>query len=394
MMRLVLPIVLGCLMLSSSPFLSAQENGSTQARPLFNGVDLTGWVRVNTPEETWSVQDGMLVCTGKPIGELRTDRMYQNFVLEVEWRHLVPGGNAGIFLWADDITARGQPFHRGIEVQVLEHAYGNTDSYTTHGDIFPIHGAKMVPRNGRGGDRAFPTESRALPSPQWNHYRITCQDGSVALEVNGKEVTRGDQCSPRKGYICLESEGGVVHYRNLKIQELPDTPVEPQMVAIADRGFQSLYSGLDLRGWKQAVGSGLWKPSDWVLRFEGQADQSESLISERMFGPGRWICDFQLPEADSQLRWQWGDDESPIFRIASDLPEVNAALVKPGSWNRMEVAASDHQIVAWINSKEVLRQPAKIDRPIPWKLLPRGKVSLANLYYSDRTGSLDANGNR
>lgn len=188
----------------------------------------------------------------------------------------------------------------------------------------------------------------------------------------------------------MESEGGVVHYRNLKIQELPDTPVEPHMVAIADRGFQSLYSGLDLRGWKQAVGSGLWKPSDWVLRFEGQADQSESLITERMFEPGRWICDFQLPEADSQLRWQWGDDESSIFRIASDLPEVSAALVKPGAWNRMEVAASDQQIIAWINSKEVLRQPAKIDRPIPWKLLPRGKVSLANLYYSERTGSLDA----
>ncbi|MFM8408356.1 MAG: family 16 glycoside hydrolase [Pirellulaceae bacterium] len=75
MMRLVLPIVLGCLMLIGSPFLSAQEPGSTPARPLFNGVDLTGWVRVNTPEETWSVQEGMLVCSGKPIGELRTDRM-------------------------------------------------------------------------------------------------------------------------------------------------------------------------------------------------------------------------------------------------------------------------------------------------------------------------------
>ncbi|MFO0064668.1 MAG: hypothetical protein ACK523_01775, partial [Pirellulaceae bacterium] len=115
---------------------------------------------------------------------------------------------------------------------------------------------------------------------------------------------------------------------------------------------------------------------------------------ERMFGPGRWICDFQLPEADSQLRWQWGDDESPLFRIASDLPEVTSASVKPGAWNRLEVAASDHQIVAWVNGKEVLRQPAKIDRPIPWKLLPRGKVSLANLYYTDRTGSLDATGNR
>ena len=39
---------------------------------------------------------------------------------------MVPGGNAGVFVWADDITSRGVPFHRGIEVQVLENAYGNT----------------------------------------------------------------------------------------------------------------------------------------------------------------------------------------------------------------------------------------------------------------------------
>ncbi|MCB1230342.1 MAG: DUF1080 domain-containing protein, partial [Verrucomicrobiae bacterium] len=109
-------------------------------RPLLNGKDLTGWVVVNTAPSTWSFnEEGYLVCTGKPIGEIRTEKMYQNFILEVEWRHLKPKGNAGIFLWADDITARGQPFHRGIEVQVLENAYGDTQSHTTHGDIFPIH---------------------------------------------------------------------------------------------------------------------------------------------------------------------------------------------------------------------------------------------------------------
>lgn len=72
-----------------------------------------------------------LICSGKPMGELRTDRMYQNFILELEWRHMVPKGNAGIFVWADDITAQGVPFHRSIEVQVLENAYGNTESHTT-----------------------------------------------------------------------------------------------------------------------------------------------------------------------------------------------------------------------------------------------------------------------
>ena len=98
----------------------AEEDGF---RPLFNGKDLSGWVAVNTAPSTWTVVDGMIHCTGQPTGEMRTERMYQNFIMEVEWRHLKPKGNAGIFIWADDITARGQPFHRGIEVQVLEKGY-------------------------------------------------------------------------------------------------------------------------------------------------------------------------------------------------------------------------------------------------------------------------------
>jgi hypothetical protein len=185
-------ILLACIFSLGS--LSAADPDGFE--PLFNGKDLTGWVVVNTAPSTWSFnEEGYLVCSGKPIGEIRTERMYQIFILEAEGRHLVPKGNAGIFVWADDITARGQPFHRGVEVQVLEDAYGNTKSYSTHGDIFPIHGATMTPENGRGGSRAFPTEERSKPSPEWNHYRIECRDGEISLAVNGKVVTRGGKAT-------------------------------------------------------------------------------------------------------------------------------------------------------------------------------------------------------
>ena len=98
---------------------------------------------------------------------------------------------------------------------MLENAYGNSGCHTVHGDIFPIHGATMTPVNGRGGSRAFPTELRSKPSPEWNHYRIVCDDGNISLAVNGQGETRGKEASPRKGYICTESEGGIVHSRNL-----------------------------------------------------------------------------------------------------------------------------------------------------------------------------------
>ena len=98
--------------------------------PLFNGKDLSGWHNINCAPTTFSVKDGAIHSTGAPICELRTDRMYENFVLDVEWMHLTPKGNAGVFIWADPLPARGQPFLRAIEVQVLDGR--ETPNYTSH----------------------------------------------------------------------------------------------------------------------------------------------------------------------------------------------------------------------------------------------------------------------
>ena len=77
---------------------------------LFNGQNLTGWVNVNCSPDTWSVRDGMIVCTGIPRCMLRTDRQYENYVLELEWQHLEEGGNAGLFIHAAPFPALGTPY--------------------------------------------------------------------------------------------------------------------------------------------------------------------------------------------------------------------------------------------------------------------------------------------
>jgi hypothetical protein len=55
----------------------------TEFRPLFDGKTLEGWINVNTGPDTWSVQDGELVCSGKPIGVMRSAKQYENFILEI-----------------------------------------------------------------------------------------------------------------------------------------------------------------------------------------------------------------------------------------------------------------------------------------------------------------------
>ena len=354
-------------------------------QPLFNGQDLTGWVPVNTAPSTWTVEDGLLICSGKPMGELRTDRMYQNFILELEWRHMIPKGNAGVFVWADDITARGVPFHRSIEVQVLENAYGNTESHTTHGDIFPIHGATMTPVNGRGGMRAFPTENRAKPSPEWNHFRITANDGSISLEVNGKLVTQGIDASPRKGYICLESEGGLVHYRNIRIQELPDTPLAPSDIAIADRGLRSLYNGVDLSGWVTADSSG-WTPNDWTLSFAGEPSDEPTISTDRTFGNIAFIFDVRPREESNVAKvFLRGGAEQTAIKIDVQDPEMAEHFAEAGQWNRFEGTFRGDLLSLTLNGHKLFedRQLAGAPETGALTIEAAGPIDFANIYVRD-----------
>ena len=105
--------------LTALPLFAAEDG----FKPMFNGHDLSGWVNANCAPETWSIKEGVVSCTGIPTGALRTERQYENFIMECEWRHLTSGGNSGVFVWGSPISAPGVPFLRGIEVQVLDHGY-------------------------------------------------------------------------------------------------------------------------------------------------------------------------------------------------------------------------------------------------------------------------------
>ncbi len=354
----------------------AQTADAPVFRPLFNKNDLEGWVPVNIAPSTFSMEDGILKCTGKPIGEIRTEKMYQNFILEIEWRHLKPRGNAGIFIWADDITARGQPFHRGIEVQVLENAYGNTKNYTTHGDIFPIHGAKMNPINGRGGGRAFPTENRSKPSPQWNHYRIVGIDGKVSLAVNGKVVTQGENCNPRKGYICIESEGGVVEYRNGRIAELPGDEVPAEETAIANRGYRTLYTGVDFDGWKAGDG---WKMNGWQIAFDEKAEPTSELTTTTSRGDFGFVFDVKTSDKSGIplifLRGKGGPSVSIDRKLHGD------KLEEVGRWNRIDGEVRGTKVTGTINGKPFESESqSKGEATGPITIVPDGPVHFANIF--------------
>ena len=338
--------------------------GDTGFVDLFDGHTLKGWVNVNCAPETWMATNGVIACTGAPIGELRTERMYQNFIAELEWRHLKPKGNAGVFVWADALTARGQPFHRGVEVQVLDGL--ESDWYTSDGDVFPIHGARLTPLNGRGGDRAYPVTRRMKPSPEWNHYRITCVDGVLTHAVNGAVVTRGVSATPRKGYLCLESEGSPVEFRRLRIKELPaTTALAPEDIALFDEKFHSLYTGLDLRGWRAPSGAPAWTPNDWTLEHAGTTDPAAgTLWSEASHGDFELILDWSYPKgatnfAPCVLHLRGGSGGS-----------ISLPAGQPDEWSRARVTLRGNQLSVSINGQALQTQVTLPD------LAPVGQIGL------------------
>jgi hypothetical protein len=218
------------LALLGSLAVSATVAGQSAAQfvDLFNGRDLTGWVNVNTNEDTWKVRDGLLICSGHPIGVMRTVKQYENFVLHIEWMHMEPGGNSGVFAWSNAQPDAGTRLPNGVEVQMLELEWPNLNKVNgvprpvayVHGELFGVGGVKTTPDNPRG-ERSMSIENRCKGRGEWNTYDVVAVDGVIKLAVNGKVVNGISHATQKKGYLCLESEGAEIHFRNIRILELP-----------------------------------------------------------------------------------------------------------------------------------------------------------------------------
>jgi hypothetical protein len=216
----------------------------TQPKAFIDGTG-PGWreltkddfTNVNCDPGTWTWAEGLIKCTGTPVGVIRTKTTVTNLELVVQWRHLKSGGNSGVFLWATPESIKaletGRPrLPTGIEVQILDHGYKEqyekssgkkADWFTTNGDVFPTGTTKMdaFPPVSPSGERSFPRKNLSKGVGEWNHYYVRAINGEVRLWVNGEEVSGGSNCRPATGYLCLESEGAPIEFKNLRIRALP-----------------------------------------------------------------------------------------------------------------------------------------------------------------------------
>ena len=143
-----------------------------------------------------------------------------------------------MFLWSGPRANPGSPFPDGVEVQMLELEWSNLNKRNgvappvayVHGELFGVGKLKTVPDNPRG-PRSMSIENRCKGRGEWNTYDVVAVDGVLKLAVNGKFVNGIRGATQKKGYICMESEGAKIFFRNIRIMELPPGVTAPEQSA-------------------------------------------------------------------------------------------------------------------------------------------------------------------
>lgn len=193
--------------------------GEKKAKLLFNGKDLSGWeYYLVEPDvkmkDVWSVQEGLLTCKGEPMGYLATKDTFKNFKLIVEWRWPKKPGNSGVLM---RITGEPAALPRCVEAQLMNGSAG---------DIWAFKGFKVksdVRFKEFVHDKLGPmcgvskAEGNEKKPGEWNKYEITLKDGDLTLVVNGKTVNQCSGVDQVAGKIGLQSEGGVIQFKTVKL---------------------------------------------------------------------------------------------------------------------------------------------------------------------------------
>jgi Domain of Unknown Function (DUF1080) len=381
--------------------------GEDGFKPLFNGKDLTGWHNVNCAAGTFFVKDKMIITTGKPTGYLRTDKQYENFVLEFEWFHAptkirdkertrrindldvheINVGNSGMFVWGDPLPAVGTGYTRSIEVQVLvglrstvpkdaPKSAGMT-AYTSQGDLFSIWGARCKPDRPHplGWQRCLPSADHCKGEYEWNHYKVVANNGALKLSVNGHEVSGVTECNPRKGYLALESEGSECRFKNLKIKELPSTNPKASEICDVDKGWKCLFTGVDLDCWKATdEHKKHWKMNDGVLSYDAKGTaKNPHLWSENSYDSFELVCDWRCNNPGS----------AGIFVRGTHSIRLDPA--KPTrDWNRAVIHLKGNRLSVHVNGKivtdDIVLPEIRKSGPIAFQHIDGNPVQLRNVF--------------
>lgn len=207
-------------LIAAEPVSTSEPRTIGKPIQVFNKKNLKGWNYHSDDAMTpmgkvWSVKDGVLRCTGQPVGYIFTEcQDYENYVLNVEWRWPGDGGNSGVFIHYSNKPGAGP---RALEVQLASEVAGDFwGSDETTIDIEDEATRKL------GQRYVNLTDGSEKPLGRWNAMKIICRDDEVTVMINGDLVNHGAHSTEQKGGIALQSEGAPIEFRKVELQKLAD----------------------------------------------------------------------------------------------------------------------------------------------------------------------------
>ena len=201
---------------------------------LFDGKTTNGWHSYNKSSvQGWKIDNGTLTTDGKG-GDLVTDKEYENFELEFDFK-VQPKGNSGVIYKVIESKDLNQPYISGPEYQVID---DKGYEWVENGQRKQLSTKQLT---GASYDILAPSDlSVVKPAGEWNRGRIVVNNNRVEHYLNGKKVVEYEYGSDAwkklvagskfakwkyaephaKGRIALQGHGDTVWYRNLRIREL------------------------------------------------------------------------------------------------------------------------------------------------------------------------------
>jgi hypothetical protein len=176
---------------------------------LFNGKDLTGWVKVG--QEQWTVEDGAIYGVGvtKEYGYLRTEAKYVDFDLTLRFK-VEADGNSGVFFHAD-FPPNSVDISQGLQFEidrVLNHHTGGIYGDGRQWVVWPAPELETVIR---------PTD--------WNEMRMRVVGRRYQSWLNGTPMVDFTDPTPKSfdGYIALQLHSGGLgrmRFKDIYIRDL------------------------------------------------------------------------------------------------------------------------------------------------------------------------------
>jgi hypothetical protein len=193
------PIALLACLAAARGLFAADAAKAGEWVSLFNGKDLSGWAPVY--DVTFVVTNGNLRLVDGT-GWLRTEKQYTDFILEAEWRALVPQYDSGFFVRAG---LEGKPWPQdGWQINLARTALGAL-----------VRGYKTV----------VPAETPPMPLNHWVKFHMEVRGKQITLDVDGERAWEFKELDAKRGYVGIQAEGKAFDFRNIRILELP--PAEP-----------------------------------------------------------------------------------------------------------------------------------------------------------------------